>query len=237
MNRLGAARRQLILELPGTEGDSLEDFLPAASNRTAMLAIRSWPQWPTGLVILDGPSGSGKTHLARIWMRQSSARWLTAADLWPPVDVSRALGSAMHAAVDDADLVDDEPLLHLYNMVCERGGSLLITASMPLGAWLPALPDLASRLKTAWTVHLGAPQDELLSAVLMKQFKDRQITVTPEVVSYLVQHMERSFAFARRLVHACDRASLHAKWPVTLPLARSVLAQELAELEADETTV
>lgn len=237
MNRLGTARRQLILELPGIDGDSLEDFLLASSNQSAMQAIRGWPQWPGGLVILDGPSGAGKTHLARIWMRQSSARWLTAADMWPPVDVSQALGTAMHAALDDADLVEDEPLLQLYNMIRERGGSLLLTASMPLGAWLPALPDLASRLKTAWTVHLGAPQDDLLSAVLMKQFKDRQIAVSPEVVDYLVRHMERTFAFARRLVHACDRASLHAKWPITLPLARAVLAQELDDLDTNEPTI
>jgi chromosomal replication initiation ATPase DnaA len=64
----------------------------------------------------------------------------------------------------------------------------------------------------------------LLAALLVKQLQDRQLTVLPGVVAYLARHMERSFAAARRIVRELDRASLRARRPITLPLARAVLA-------------
>ena len=74
----------------------------------------------------------------------------------------------------------------------------------------------------------------LLQALLVKLFADRQVQPSPEVLTYLVARIERSFDFARRLVEAIDRASLRAKRPVTLPLAREVLDQLLQEREEKE---
>ena len=229
--RLASQSLQLVLDLPADAAYSLEDFMLAPSNDGALRAVQAWPRWPTGLLIIDGPAGAGKTHLARIWAQMAGAAWLEPCDLWPDAQLRETIWERLegygHAVLDDADKVADEPLLQLYNIVRERSGSLLLTASSPLGAWLPRLPDLASRLLTGWTVHIGAPQDALLSALLVKQFKDRQLHVEPGIVDYLARNMERSFAFARRLVDACDRTCWQIKRPLTLPLARAVLMREL----------
>ena len=50
-----------------------------------------------------------------------------------------------------------------------------------------------------------------------------QLVVGPEVVTYLVRHMDRSFAALRELVARADTASLGAKRPVTVPLVRALL--------------
>jgi chromosomal replication initiation ATPase DnaA len=50
-------------------------------------------------------------------------------------------------------------------------------------------------------------------------------------VAYLARHMERSFAAARRIVRELDRASLRARRPITLPLARAVLVAETDPLD------
>ena len=47
--------------------------------------------------------------------------------------------------------------------------------------------------------------------------------VGPEVIFYLVNRIERSFAGARHVVAALDRAALAAGRGVTVPLARDVL--------------
>ena len=70
---------------------------------------------------------------------------------------------------------------------------------------------------------IGAPDDDLLSAVLLKQMADRQIMPSPETVAYLTARMERSFAAVQAIAEALDRASLAQKRAVTLALARQVL--------------
>src|SRR5437763_1943381 len=75
-------------------------------------------------------------------------------------------------------------------------------------------------------VAVRAPDDALIGAVLLKLFADRQLEVGEDVVVFLLRHMERSFAAARRIVAALDRAALVARRRITVPLAREVLAAE-----------
>lgn len=218
---------QLVLDLPFEDGDRLEDFLRSPANAVALDAVLAWPVWPAPALLVWGPTGSGRTHLARIWARCSGARLLDGDRLGAAPALLAGLADARHCVIDDADRVqDDVTLFHLYNMIAGRGGQLLLTASRPLGDWGLVLPDLISRLRTAWSCRIGQPDDALLEALLVKQLQDRQLIVLPGVVSYLVRHMERSFAAVRRLVRELDRASLRARRPITLPLARQVLAVE-----------
>ncbi|MDX6751877.1 DnaA/Hda family protein [Geminicoccaceae bacterium 1502E] len=219
------AARQLALDLPFAEGFTLSDFLEASSNRAALEAVLGWPRWPSVALLLDGPEGCGKTHLASIWAQRAQAVVLEAADLWEEAEPLGRLGRARAALVEHADEVADErQLFHLYNSLAERRGHLLLTARTPLAAWGLRLPDLRSRLATAWTVHVEPPDETLLAALLVKQFADRQLRVEPGVIDYLLSRMERSFASARRLVEGLDRASLRARRPIGLALAREVLA-------------
>jgi chromosomal replication initiation ATPase DnaA len=217
-----AAREQLLLDLEREPALGREDFLPAPGNREALAWIDRWPDWPAPALVLHGPEGAGKTHLARIFAARSGGRQLAPGDLAPgaPPELPRTL------VLDPALPVADEvALLQLYNRQRERGGHLLLTAREPAAHWPLALPDLASRLRAAPTVGLAAPDDGLLAAVLVKLFADRQIAVGDEVVGYLVRHMERSFAAARRLVAALDRHSLIQHKPVTVAMARRLLQE------------
>ena len=99
-----------------------------------------------------------------------------------------------------------------------------MTARELVAGWGLGLPDLASRLRAAPSVAIGAPDDSVLAALLVKLLADRQISPPAEVVAYLVPRMERSFETARRLAEALDHAALAAHRPLTLPLAREVLA-------------
>jgi chromosomal replication initiation ATPase DnaA len=235
-----AGARQLAFDLPHAEGLGPGDFLPAASNRAAMEAVLAWPRWPSPALVLQGPEGAGKTHLARIWAKRAQAVLFRPADIWDEAAPLARLGGARAAVVDRADEVEDEvPFFHLFNTLAERRGGLLLTARLPLAAWPLRLADLRSRLKTAWIVRIDPPADELLAALLVKQFADRQIRIDREVVDYLVPRMERSFAGVLRLVEALDRASLRARRPIRQALAREVLqaltdAAPLVERDVEE---
>ena len=116
-------------------------------------------------------------------------------------------------------------LFHLHNLTLANGHTLLCTGRDALATWGIALPDLMSRLQGAASATLMPPDDSLLAAVLAKQFNDRQLLPKPDVIAYLVAHMDRSFATARAVVAELDAVSLARKQAITRPLAAQVLAR------------
>ncbi len=124
-------------------------------------------------------------------------------------------------------------LLHLYNLMAQRGGHLLLSGAKPPAHWPCTLADLRSRLATMAAVGLKAPDDSLLAAVLVKLFSDRQLKAEPAIIQFLVARMERSLEAAGRMVAAIDRASLAQRRNITIPLVRSVLNQEQPEPAED----
>jgi chromosomal replication initiation ATPase DnaA len=128
-------------------------------------------------------------------------------------------------AVDDADRASELALLQLYNFCLETLGVLLVAARQPPASWAVALPDLDSRLRTVLAIGIGLPDDALLGAVLVKHFTDRQLRVAPEVIAYLLMHMERSFAAAAEMVSRLDVVSLRERRSVTVALARQLVSE------------
>ena len=199
------------------------DFLVAPCNRDAVALLDRWPSWPGPALVVYGPDGCGKTHLTHVWRALSGAAAIPRQALAPDT-VPALLGSARAAVVEDVDRgIDERGLLHLHNLLAEDGGHLLLTGRAAPAAWGIALPDLASRLGAAMSVAVGAPDDALIGAILVKHFADRQLSVDPAVVTFLVARMERSFAAARELAAALDAAALAEKRRITVPLARDVL--------------
>jgi DnaA regulatory inactivator Hda len=224
--------RQLPFDLAGPPSYDRADFLPAEANRAALAWIDRWPDWPDPAMVLVGPSGSGKTHLLHLWAARSGALLMSgqALDQAEVAVAFDALGEARHAAVDDADVVVGRPaaernLLHVYNWLRERGGSLLLAARSAPARWAIGLPDLASRLRAAAVAELGPPDDALLGAVLVKLFHDRQLPIGEDVVQHLVMRMERSLSAARDIVARIDQRTLADKRAVTLKLLRDMAGE------------
>ena len=209
---------QLALPLDRKPAYGRKDFLTADCNREALAWIEAWPDWPGPLAVLAGPEGSGKTHLVHIWCRRSGAEIVDLRNL----DLDSIAGAPL--AVEDIDAApDDARLLHALNRVTEAGGQVLATARSAPGFWRGRLPDLVSRLRAAPTIEIGRPDDDLLTSVLLKLFRDRQIEPPRETIAYLLRHMERSLEAARETVERADRLALAERRPVTIPLLRRVL--------------
>ena len=224
---------QLPLDLGHRPALGREDFLLAPCNEVAVAWIDRWPDWPGVALALHGPAACGKTHLGFVWRGRSAAIDIAPAALAeaaPPA----ILGPAKACTLEDVDAalaagnLAEERLLHLYNLIGERGGHMLFTGQTPPARWPIALPDLRSRLRAATAVAMAAPDDALIEAVLVKLFADRQLRVDAGVVRFLAARMERSFAAARTIVAAMDRAAMADRREITVPLARRVLAEQSA---------
>ncbi len=220
--------RQLAFDLPSTAAMTRADFFVSPSNAVALQVVEGWQSWPGRKLLLIGPEGSGKTHLARVWAGLADAVILDARTL---ADVDLAPLAGTPVAVEDADHLPpaaEAALFHLHNIVTP-GGALLLTAKAPPRDWGLALPDLISRMQAAPLARLEAPDDALLSAVLVKLFADRQVAVPPNLIPYLISRMPRSVGAARTLVTALDARSLAGARPITRALAGEVLDSHFAE--------
>jgi chromosomal replication initiation ATPase DnaA len=216
---------QLIFNLPRRIALSRTDFLISDSNAAAMTWIDRWPDWPSRALALHGPAGCGKSHLVGLWCVQTAGAMVPGEALSEEM-VARLVSERRHRiAIDDADRASELALLHLYNFCMETRGGLLVAARQPPAAWTVVLPDLDSRLRAVLAIEIGLPDDALLGAVLVKHFADRQLRVAPEVIAYLLTHMERSFAAAAEMVARLDVVSLRERRPVTVALARQLVSE------------
>ncbi|MEH6646782.1 HdaA/DnaA family protein [Sulfitobacter sp.] len=223
---------QLGFDLPVRTARGRDDFLVAPSNTMAVAMIENWRNWAGGKMVLTGPEGAGKSHLTHVWTDAAQARLIRAVDLRDEAVPDLAQSSV---AVEDIPRIAGDPqaqtaLFHLHNMVLAEGHSLLLTGVGTVAHWGLTLPDLVSRLQGALEVSIDAPDDALLSTVLVKLLADRQLVPPSDVIPYLLNRMDRSFAAANRFVAALDRESLARKRPITRALAAQVL--DKAETEA-----
>ena len=215
--------RQLAFDLPMREARGRADFFVSPANATALAAIERWRDWPQGKLVLMGPAGSGKTHLAHVWATLTDASVVDAGDLGGADLPELAARGAVCVENADHGLSDERALFHLHNLLAEAGGALMITARTPPRDWGLSLPDLQSRLFAAPVASLAAPDDALLRAVLLKQFADRQVIVSPTLVDWLIPRIERSFEAVQDAVERLDSASLSESRPLTRALAARVL--------------
>ena len=223
--------RQLPLDIGLAPRYGEEDFLVAQCNAQAWEMVGHWPDWPDRVLLLIGPEGAGKSHLGAIWAQRVGARKLAATDLSLPNLPSIARESAV--LIEDVDSASGEAeLFHLLNLARESGAYLLLTARTNPDVWGLAMPDLLSRLRRAPFVAIGAPDEALVRAVLVKLFLDRQLLVDESVIDFLSLRLERSFEAARRIVAALDREALAQARAVTRPMASKVLL-ELSQAAVD----
>jgi chromosomal replication initiation ATPase DnaA len=213
--------RQLAFALPNSEALTREDFFVAPSNALALQTVEGWQDWPGRKLLVIGPEGAGKSHLAHVWSTLSGAEIVAAPDL-ARTDVAALAGKPV--AVEDADRIGpaEAQLFHLHNLATS-GAALLLTARTPPRDWGLTLPDLISRMQATQIARLEAPDDALLSAVLVKLFADRQVAVPSNLIPYLISRMPRSVGAARALVAQLDARALAAGRPITRALAGEVL--------------
>lgn len=172
--------------------------------------------WLGHAVYLYGDSGSGKSHLAYIWQAQNNATAISINDI-NPENVSG------NCTIEDIENCRNERLLlHLFNHCRDIGVKLLITSRLPPSSLPFTLPDLTSRLRACQQATIKQPDDIIISAVLRKQFADRQLIVDEDVISYIVTRLERSLKNTSNLVEKLDKAALEQHRKITIPLIREL---------------
>ena len=223
--------RQLALEFEHRPCFAAEDFLISKCNRNAVQLMESWPNWPYFALCIFGPSGCGKTHLAHVFSDIIAEHSPTPYKI-PTLEASKIKMSDAHNLFEKSryiiienleNLKNQEALFHLYNTYRDLGGNILFTAQEAPARLHFSLPDLRSRMNIVPAIEITSPDDELLSALLLKLFADRQIMPSPEIINFILANMERSFTFARDLIAEIDYISLAKKRSISTNIVKEAL--------------
>lgn len=231
MNAKNTNINQLALDFPHRPSLGRDDFMVASCNREAVTLVDSWPDWPYFAVCIYGPEGCGKSHLANVFANKVAnlthypyrIPFLNASAV--TMENFRTLFAEHNCLVIEElnEHINEEALFHLYNLYRDEGGNILFTGGIAPARLNLELPDLRSRLNIVPAVEIKEPDDEILSALLVKLFADRQIIPSPELITYLLNNMQRSYAFARKLVAEIDNTSLSRKRAVSVTIAREAI--------------
>ena len=223
---------QLALNFPHRPSLGREDFMVADCNKEAVGTIDLWPNWPYFAICIYGPEGCGKTHLANVFAQMVALQtahpyripFIKAANLTKDLTHTLFETSPQIVIEDLQNLTNQEALFHRYNTYRDLGGNILFTATAAPARLNFSLPDLRSRMNIVPALEIKAPDDDLLMALLLKLFTDRQITPSPELLDYLLKNMQRSFSYARKLVEEIDNISLAKKRAISLAIAKEAIA-------------
>lgn len=212
---------QLVLDLGYVEAQSEDDFMVCEGNMLAFAHVLAFPKWSAALTLLEGPAKSGKSHLARIWVNRANAIIAGPGDL----ESLATRGGKSPVLIEDVDRAgyDEKELFHLLNQSMRDERPVLLTARTPVISWPYATNDVKSRARLASHFSITAHDDILLSQMFVKLFADRQLSVDPKVISYLVARMERSSEEAVALVSIADRLALSRGRAITRAIAAEAL--------------
>lgn len=208
-----------------------EDFLVADCNREALHMVEAWPSWACFALVLYGARGCGKSHLAHVFAEHAAAlcQYPLSISMLQAKDITFHRVERIHRenpclVVENLNPeIDNEAMFHLFNLYQNEGGYVLFTAEQAPARMKFALADLQSRLNMLPAVAIREPDDNMLAALIVKLFTDRQIMITPEVLNYIVQNMQRSFSYTLKLVEEVDAISLAYKRAVSIPIVKEAM--------------
>jgi hypothetical protein len=200
---------QIALPLDWPAEEASDAFIISASNESAVRRVHAFGTWPVSTMILTGPRKSGRSLFGRLFAARVGAR-----------------------IIDNAEGHAEPDVFHAWNDAQARRRPLLLIADAPPPSWHVTLPDLRSRLSATPVVCFDDPDEGLIAQLIAHLLERRGIVATPELIAYLTPRVERSHRAVIALVDRLDAASLSRQRPVTVPLAREVLAVDDEALRA-----
>ena len=213
---------QLILKFPEHRAYKKEDFYVSPSNEEAFDFISSWPKWIKRIVNIFGPTGSGKSHLASILKSKTKCLEILPKDLNENI-ISEFKTKEALIIENFNEKISEEILFSLWNTALQDNKYFLINSIKPINSYKFKLPDLVSRIKSCLSIGIKLPSDDLISAIIAKNFSDKQIIVEEKHIDYIIKRIDRSYEKISQFILTLDRYSLKKGSPFGLKMIKEVL--------------
>ena len=213
---------QLLLDFDHNIEFNEYDYYVSRSNYLAFNLIQSWPKWERKILNISGDTFSGKTHLAKIFQYKSNALYLGYSDI--NEDALKKIKLNETIIIDDFEKIKNENLLYsLFNLIYQDNKYLLILSNRTISKINYNLDDLNSRAKNCIFAQIENPDDDLIFAIIVKSFSDRQIKLEKKLLEFIIKRIERSYGKIYEFIYKVDELSLKKKKPINLKTIREIL--------------
>ncbi len=213
---------QLLLDFDYKTNFNEHDFYLSKSNSKAFNLINRWPDWDKKILNISGEKFSGKSHLANIFKLKSKAFLIKGNE----IDNSIFKSIKLHESViidDFEECYEEEILYSIFNLIDQDSKYLLINSLKPINEIKYRLPDLTSRSKNCLYAVIENPDDELLFAIILKNFSDRQIKTEKKIINFIISRIDRSYRKIDEFIYKIDELSLKKKKPINLKTIKEIL--------------
>ncbi len=213
---------QLLLDFDYNIEFNEHDYYVSSSNYLAFNLIQNWPIWERKILNISGDTFSGKTHLAKIFQEKSNALYLGHNDINEEVLKKIKLNECI--VIDDFEKIKNENLLYsVFNLIYQDNKYLLILSNQAISEINYILDDLNSRAKNCIFAKIENPDDDLIFAIIVKSFSDRQIKLEKKLLEYIIKRIDRSYGKIYEFIYKVDELSLKKKKPVNLKTIKELL--------------
>jgi len=213
---------QLILKFPEHRAYKQQDFYVSPSNQEAYDFINSWPKWIKRIINIHGPTGSGKSHLASILKTKTKCLEVDCKDINEKILFDFKTNEAL--IIENFDYkIPEKHLFSLWNIALQDNKYFLINSIKPINSYKFKLLDLESRAKSSLIIGINLPSDDLLSAIIAKNFSDKQIKVEEKHIDFIIKRIDRSYEKISQFILTLDKYSLKKGSPFGLKLIKEVL--------------
>ena len=213
---------QLLLDFEHKQNFSDDDFYVGKSNFYTFELINKWPKWEKNFLNINGDKFSGKTHLINIFIKKFNGIRLESKSL--NEEKLNSIRAYQNIILEDLDLDVNEDIIYtLFNLVEQNNKFLIITSLKPIVEISFKLDDLRSRTKNCLLAKIENPDDELMFALILKNFSDRQILIDKKLIDFIIKRIDRSYDKIFEFIYKIDELSLKKKKSIDFKSIKEVL--------------
>ena len=213
---------QLLFNFNYSQNFNYDDFFVSKSNYFAFQLIEKWPKWEKNILNIYGEKFSGKSHLANIFCNKNKCIKITEEQLND--EILKKLKLHENIVLDNFDNLTEERLLYsLFNLVDHDNKYLLINSITPINEMNFELDDLKSRSKNCLFAKIDSPDDDLIFAIILKSFSDRQILIDKKLIDFIIKRIDRSYGKIADFIYKVDELSLKEKKGIDLKIIKEIL--------------
>ena len=126
--------------------------------------------------------------------------------------------------IDNYDNKVDEKLIYsIFNLADQDNKYLIINSINPINKIDFKLNDLKSRSKNCLFAQIENPDDELMFAIILKSFSDRQIQIDKKLIDFITKRIDRSYGKIADFIYKVDELSLKKRKAIDLKTIKEIL--------------
>jgi len=213
---------QKIIKFEHEKNLTQNDFFVTKSNQHIFKLISDWPKWEKKFINIYGEKFSGKTHLINIFLKKNNGIKIDAQSF--DENYLKKVKVNENIVLENLEVGINEKLFFtLLNIIEQENKYLIITSLDPVTKINFKLKDLNSRMKNFILQNIEKPDDELIFAILLKNFSDRQISIEKKLIEFTIKRIDRSYGKIFDFIYKIDEMSLKKKKSIDMKIIKEVL--------------